>query len=239
MSMHLASPATIAASPAFAHDPWNDAATDGRIDRDDALAATGHLVQFAQDREIYGEGDKAAVFFKVVEGVVRTCKFLSDGRRQIDAFHVAGDVFGFEAGSEYRLSAEAVCNCRLTSHRRRGLEELAATDLALSQQLFSYAMRGMTRAQDHSLLLGRRSAVEKVAAFLVEWARHAGGRHTITLAQTITLAMTRQDIADYLGLTIETVSRTLSQLERDGVIEIPTARQIRLKDLAALHSLKS
>jgi len=233
MSTHLVSSINTAASPVFTHGPWSNVATDGQIDRDDALAATGCSVQFAQDREIYGEGDKAAVFFKVVEGVVRTCKFLSDGRRQIDAFHVAGDVFGFEAGAEYHLSAEAVCNCKLTSHRRRGLEELAATDLALSQQLFSYAMRGMTRAQDHSLLLGRRSAVEKVAAFLLEWARHAAG------CQTITLAMTRQDIADYLGLTIETVSRTLSQLERDAVIEIPTARQIRLKNLAALHSLKS
>ncbi len=233
MSMHLANSTITAAPPAFAHDPRKDAAINGRIDRDDALASTGHLVQFAQDCEIYGEGDKAAVFFKVVEGVVRTCKFLSDGRRQIDAFHVAGDVFGFEAGAEHRLSAEAVCNCWLTSHRRRGLEELAATDLALSQQLFSYAMRGMARAQDHSLLLGRRSAIEKVAAFLVEWARHAAG------CPTITLAMTRQDIADYLGLTIETVSRTLSQLERDAVIEIPTARHIRLKNLAALHSLKS
>lgn len=239
MSMHLVSSMNTVNSPIFARHSGSDAATGGAIDRDEALTVTGGSVQFAQDREIYGEGDKAAVFFKVVEGVVRTCKFLSDGRRQIDAFHVAGDVFGFEAGAEYRLSAEAVCDCRLTSHRRRGLEELAATDPALSQQLFSYAMRGMARAQDHSLLLGRRSAVEKVAAFLLEWARHAAGRQTITLAHTITLAMTRQDIADYLGLTIETVSRTLSQLERDAVIEIPTARQIRLKDLAALHSLKS
>jgi len=229
MSMQLGSSMTGAALPVFAHGSWKNAT----IERDGASATTGCSVQFAQDREIYGEGDTATVFFKVVEGVVRTCKFLSDGRRQIDAFHVAGDVFGFEAGVEYRLSAEAVCNCRLTSHRRRGLEELAATDLALSQQLFLYAMQGMARAQDHSLLLGRRSAVEKVAAFLVEWARHAGG------CQTIILAMTRQDIADYLGLTIETVSRTLSQLERDAVIEIPTAREIRLKDLAALHSLKS
>ena len=212
---------------------------DGWADRSGALATMGPMLCFAQDREIYGEGDAADSFFQVVEGVVRTCKFLSDGRRQIDAFHVAGDVFGFEAGVEHRLSAEAVCDCRLASHRRRGVEELAATDPALSRQLFSVAMQSMTRAQDHSLLLGRRSAVEKVAAFLMEWAGHAAGCQTITLAPTITLAMTRQDIADYLGLTIETVSRTLSQLERDAVIEIPTARQIRLKNLAALHSLKS
>jgi CRP/FNR family transcriptional regulator, nitrogen fixation regulation protein len=231
MSAHLVNLASSAAPVVFAHDPWSNVATDGRIDWNDALAATGCMLHFTQDREIYGEGDAAEVFFKVVEGVVRTCKFLSDGRRQIDAFHVAGDVFGFEAGAEYRLSAEAVCNCTLTAHRRQGIDARAANDLALSQQLFLHAMRSMARAQDHSLLLGRRSAVEKVAAFLVEWAQHSAG------GETIVLAMTRQDIADYLGLTIETVSRTLSQLERDAVIEIPTARQICIKDPAALRSL--
>jgi len=232
MSAHLASSTTAYAPASFARHPWSTPATDGRIDREGASAA-GVVLCFAQDREIYGEGDAADSFFKVAEGVVRTCKFLSDGRRQIEGFHVAGDVFGFEAGAGHRLSAEAVCDCRVTSHRRRGLEGLAAADLALSRQLLSYAMRGMTRAQDHSLLLGRKSAVEKVAAFLMEWAQHSVG------CQTITLAMTRQDIADYLGLTIETVSRTLSQLERDAVIEIPTARQIRFKNSAALQGLNS
>ncbi len=238
MSAHLASSTYTYASALFAPHPWSTPAMDRRIDREGASAA-GAVLCFAQDREIYGEGDAADSFFKVVAGVVRTCKFLSDGRRQIEGFHVAGDVFGFEAGAEHRLSAEAVCDCRLTSHRRRGLEGLAATDPALSQQLLSYAMRGMTRAQDHSLLLGRKSAVEKVAAFLMEWAQHSAGRQTVTLAPTITLVMTRQDIADYLGLTIETVSRTLSQLERDAVIEIPTARQIRFKNPAALQGLNS
>ena len=232
MSAHSASSLNTAASASFVRRSWPIAAIGGRIDGGGALASTGTVLHFFQDREIYGEGDAADSFFQVVEGVVRTCKFLSDGRRQIDGFHVAGDVFGFEAESARRMSAEAVCDCTLTSHRRRGLEGMAA-DPALLQQLFSYAMRSVTRAQDHSLLLGRKSAVEKVAAFLVEWAQHSAGCHAITLA------MTRQDIADYLGLTIETVSRTLSQLERDAVIEIPTARQIRFKNPAALHNLNS
>jgi CRP/FNR family transcriptional regulator, nitrogen fixation regulation protein len=232
MSAHLAISTNSYTPALLACHPWSISTMDGRIDHEGTSAAALVLC-FAQDREIYGEGDAADTFFKVVEGVVRTCKFLNDGRRQIDGFHVTGDVFGLEAGAEHRLSAEAVCNCRLTSHRRRGLERLAANDLALSQQLLSYAMRGMTRAQDHSLLLGRKSAVEKVAAFLMECAQHSAG------CQTITLTMTRQDIADYLGLTIETVSRTLSQLERDAVIEIPTARQIRFRDPAALQDLNS
>ena len=236
MSAHLANSLAnslnTVASASFARRSWPMAAMESRIGGDGALATTGAVLQFFQDCEIYGEGDAADSFFQVVEGVVRTCKFLSDGRRQIDGFHVAGDVFGFEAGTERRMSAEAVCDCRLTSHRRHGPDGLAA-DPALMQQLFSYAVRSMTRAQDHSLLLGRKSAVEKVAAFLVDWAQHSAGCHAITLA------MTRQDIADYLGLTIETVSRTLSQLERDAVIEIPTARQIRIKNPAALRSLNS
>jgi CRP/FNR family transcriptional regulator, nitrogen fixation regulation protein len=204
---------------------------DGGAERSSGLQASGSVQHFTQDREIYGEGDNAGFFFKVVSGVVRTCKFLSDGRRQIDAFHVAGDIFGFEMGWEHRLSAEAVCDCTLIPYRRRGVESLQ--DEVLSQQLFSYAMQSFARAQEHSLLLGRRSAVEKVAAFLIEWAEHSPA------GDTVSLAMTRQDIADYLGLTIETVSRTLSQLERDAIIELPTARQIRLKDMAALQDMNA
>jgi CRP/FNR family nitrogen fixation transcriptional regulator len=200
-------------------------------DWDRTLSTTGSVLHFAQDHEIYGEGDEAETFFKIVSGVVRTCKFLSDGRRQIDAFHVEDDIFGFEAGEEHRLSAEAVSDCTVIAYRRRGVQRLAAANEALSQQLLSYAMRNMARAQDHSLLLGRKTAVEKVATFLMEWA--VDSRSTGTIA----LAMTRQDIADYLGLTIETVSRTLSQLERDAVIEISTARQIRFRNPAALRAL--
>jgi len=193
----------------------------------------GPVLHFTQDQEIYGEGDEADALFKVVSGVVRTCKFLSDGRRLIDAFHIAGDVFGVEAGAAYSFSSEAVCDCTVVSYRRRGLEASASTDTGLSQHLFSYAMRSLARAQVHALLLGRRSAVEKVAAFLVDWATHSAD------IGTVTLEMTRQDIADYLGLTIETVSRTLSQFERDAVIEFSTARQIRLKRPAALRDLNS
>lgn len=207
--------------------------TDFKVGWEGTLSTTGSVLHFAQDREIYGEGDEAETFFKIVSGVVRTCRFLSDGRRQIDAFHVEGDIFGFEPGAEHRLSAEAVSDCTVISYRRRGVERLAASNEALSQQLFSYAMHNMARAQDHSLLLGRKSAVEKVVAFLMEWADHT------PRSGTIALAMTRQDIADYLGLTIETVSRTLSQLERDAMIELATARQIRFRNPAALRALNA
>lgn len=193
----------------------------------------GPVRHFTADSEIYAEGDDANCFYKIVSGVVRTCKVLSDGRRQIDAFHVAGDVFGFETGAEHRLSAEAVSDCTLIPYRRRGFEVLAGRDDRVAGQLFSYAMRCLERAQEHSLLLGRRSASQKLATFLLEMVDRRCGN------EVIDLAMTRQDIADYLGLTIETVSRTLSQLERDGVISLPSARRVCLKDHGALRHLNS
>ena len=194
------------------------------------LGLAGTVVNITQDREIYAEGTPAGSFYKVVSGVVRTCKFLSDGRRQIDAFYRPGDIFGIEADAEHSLSAEAVCDCILIAYRRRGVD-LAMAGGAGADQLFDHLLRRVAQTQEHALLLGRRSALEKVAAFLVDWADQSENR------KVVSLAMTRQDIADYLGLTIETVSRTLSQLERDGLIEMPIARQIRLTDLQALRDL--
>jgi CRP/FNR family nitrogen fixation transcriptional regulator len=197
----------------------------------DAFGAPGTVRRFRRDSEIFADGDAAEMFFKVMSGVVRSCKFLSDGHRQIEAFHVAGDVFGFELGAEHALSAEAVSDCTLVAYRRRGVESLAQKDEALSYQLFSFVMRSLVHAQGHSLLLGRRSAAGKVASFLIEWAAHS------THEGFICLSMTRQDIADYLGLTIETVSRTLTQFEREYLIELPNTRQVRLRNRDALEDL--
>jgi CRP/FNR family transcriptional regulator, nitrogen fixation regulation protein len=188
----------------------------------------GAVHNFSQDHEIFNEGAQADYYYKVVSGVVRTCKFLVDGRRQIDAFLIPGDVFGLESASEYRLCAEAVSDCTVIAYRKT---KITAGDPNLSQELLGFAMQNMVRAQSHSLLLGRHSAVEKVAGFLLDWAEKFCNQGTLSLA------MTRQDIADYLGLTIETVSRTLSQLERDKVIELPSVRQIRLRNHDMLEDL--
>ena len=197
----------------------------------DTSPAVGAMVHFAQGRSIYDEGDEAEAFFKVTKGVVRTCKFMSEGRRQIEAFHAAGAVFGLEAGPDHRLSAEAVSDCTLVSYRRCGVDRLAQTDAVMAQRLLSFAMQGLSRSQDHALLLGRKSALEKVAAFLLECLNHSSD------PEIVTLAMTRQDIADYLGLTIETVSRTLSHMERNALIQLSTAREVRLLDKAELLRL--
>ena len=194
------------------------------------LRAAGTVVQVAAGCEIFAEGDVTDVFYKVISGVVRVCKFLNDGRRQIEAFHMEGEVFGFAMGGEHVLSAEAVNDCTLVSYRRRSVESLAQTDGNVSRQMFQFAMQNLAQAQTHSLLLGRRGAAEKVAAFLLSWSEHAGSR-------TVHLAMTRQDIADYLGLTIESVSRSLSQMERDGLIALPNTREVRLSNVEALEDL--
>lgn len=216
--------------PAVSNMPWAvSPASDGRTGA--GLAQNGTALHFQCDSEIYAEGDEAKSFYKVISGVVRTCRFMNDGRRQIEAFHVAGDVFGLEANADRRLSAEAVSDCTIMPYRRLGLEKLTANDSALAQQLFSYAMQYVERARDHAMLLGRCSAAEKVAAFLLEIA------HRSPHGEIIELPMSRQDIADYLGLTIETVCRLLSALKREGAIGIPNSHQVELHDRAALEAI--
>jgi CRP/FNR family transcriptional regulator, nitrogen fixation regulation protein len=217
----------MSSSTAYAPLPWVEPAESDRLE------LTGVTVHVAADHQIYSEGDEARSFYKVVSGVVRTCRFLSDGRRQIDAFHREGDVFGLEAGADHRMAAEAVVDCSVIAYRRRGLETMVCQDDRLSQWFFSHAMTSMAAAREHGLLLGRASAVQKIAAFLQEVAGHDRS------SGVIDLAMSRQDIADYLGLTIETVSRTLSQLDRDGVIGLPSARRVVVKDRRTLRGLNS
>jgi len=195
--------------------------------------AMGSARSYGKDEEVYGEGDKASWYFKVVSGVVRTCKILSDGRRQIDAFHVAGDIFGIERGETYRCSAEAVGEATVIAYRRCSLEVLAASDSVLARQVVATTLLSLERAQDHMILLGRKSAAEKVATFLLAMAERVH-------EDAIELPMSRSDIADYLGLTIETVSRTLTQLERDAVIALPMARRtIVLRNKSALRRLNA
>jgi CRP/FNR family transcriptional regulator, nitrogen fixation regulation protein len=192
--------------------------------------AAAPLMHFVQDSGIYEEGDAATVFYKVISGVVRTCRFSQEGRRHIDSFYTPGDIFGFELGAVHAFAAEAVTDCTLQPCRRRGLEDAVAHDEGVALHLYSYAMRQLERARAHSQLLGRCSAVQKLAAFLLELS--ADGK-----AMPIELPMTRQDIADYLGLTIETVSRTLAQLEKSGVISLLAARRIAVKNREALLNM--
>jgi CRP-like cAMP-binding protein len=210
------------------------AAAVNRLSRgaDSPLEMMGTQMRFARNAEIYGEDEPAEYLYKVLSGAVRTYKILADGRRQIGAFYLAGDIFGLEAGDDHAFSAEAVADSRVLVIKRSAVMQLAARDGTVAQQLWTATGRELQQTQEHVLLL-IKSAQERVAGFLIDMARRAAG------ASTIQLAMSRQDIADYLGLTIETVSRTLSQFERSAAIALPTSRQIEIRNRAALTRLNS
>jgi CRP/FNR family nitrogen fixation transcriptional regulator len=214
----------------------NAAAVLSSLSMDNPPLAQGELVRgktfsFGANQEIYAEGDDTTSFYRVVSGVVRVCRFLSDGRRQIDAFYGEGEVFGFDLAATRSFGAEAVTDCTVCCHQQVKLAGDGAGAVAVPQQLFSYAMIRLAKAQEHAMVLSRRSAQERVATFLVEWAKKSKGKDVASLA------MTRTDIGDYLGLTIETISRSLSHLERQGYIALPTARQIEIKNVSALEEL--
>jgi CRP/FNR family transcriptional regulator, nitrogen fixation regulation protein len=187
---------------------------------------------FARDDEIFVEGDSAAVFYKLVTGAVRTYRLLNDGRRQIDAFHFAGDAFGLEGGDRHQYSAAAICDVTVAVSLRSELRTPAG-DAGCSAELMTAMMRRLEQAQGHMVLLGCKNAREKVATFLLGIAAR-----TPRVGNHVELPMMRCDIADHLGLTIETVSRTIAELARDGVIGRPgRARTFALRDLAALRHL--
>lgn len=197
-----------------------------------AAKPLGAARTLGKGEELFAEGDAADFFYKVVSGAVRTYKLLNDGRRQIDEFHLAGDIFGLETGEEHRFSADAVDVTTVVAFRRRRFETLAHDDPALVDQVMASMMRSLERAHDHIMLLGRKTAQEKVATFLLDMARRLSNEDRFELP------MQRTDIADHLGLTIETVSRTLTQFAREGLIELAAAsRSVVLSDKAALQRL--
>jgi CRP-like cAMP-binding protein len=197
-----------------------------------AIEAMGAMMPFARNAEIYGEGEPADYLYKVVSGVVRTSKVLADGRRQIGAFYMAGDLFGLEASDDHTFSADAVSDAKVIVIKRSAVLALAARDNAIAQELWSATAHELERVQKRVMLL-IKSAEERVAGFLLEMATRSSS------AQIVELPMSRQDIADYLGLTIETVSRTFTHLESSTFIAVPTARRIEIRSRSALTRLNS
>jgi CRP/FNR family transcriptional regulator, nitrogen fixation regulation protein len=192
----------------------------------------GAPMSFARNAEIYGEGEPADYLYKLISGTVRTYKVLSDGRRQIGAFYMPGDVFGLETSDEHTFSAEAIADAKVLVIKRSALVALAQHDGEVARQLWALTGRELSRVQDHILLL-IKTAQERVAGFLLEMADR------VSNGNSVELPMSRQDIADYLGLTIETVSRTLTTLENAATIELPSSRRIVLRNRSALNRLNA
>ncbi len=197
---------------------------------DQTMRLMGATMSYPRNSEIFGENEPADYLYKIVSGGVRTYKILSDGRRQIGAFYLPGDIFGLEFAEAHTLSAEAMTDTKLLVFKRSALNALASRDVAVAKQLFALTGGELARAQDRIFLL-IKSAQGRVASFLLEMAKRVSGGNTIELP------MSRQDIADYLGLTIETVSRTLTSLEVASAIEVSTSRRIVLRNPTALNRM--
>ena len=168
--------------------------------------------KYRKGSEIFGQAEPADYVYQVIEGAVRTHKLLSDGRRQIGAFHLPSDIFGLENGDLHRFTAEAIVDTTVRLVERQSLEREAKNDPAMVRSLLTMTTVNLQHVENHLLLLGRQTARERVGAFLLEM----NGRQTS--ADVITLPMSRLDIADYLGLTIETVSRVLYKFQRMGYL---------------------
>jgi CRP/FNR family nitrogen fixation transcriptional regulator len=182
----------------------------------------GVVRSYARKREIIREDDPATRVYQVISGTVCTAKMLRDGRRQVGGFYFSGDVFGLEAAAKHTLAAQAITDVRVRIIKKEELRALALSDCKVADHLLSLATHELTRKQSLALLLSR-SAQERLIGFIIEMAQH--GR-----CDRIALPMTRQDIADYLGLTIETVSRILHDLERRGAINIKGYKAIVLSE---------
>lgn len=184
---------------------------------------------------IIGEGDAAESLFNVVTGWVKIYKLLPDGRRQITGFLSPGDFLGLAVNDTYAYSAEAVTDTQLCRFPRKRLESFVDDYPHLEKKLLSIASNELIQAQDQMLLLGRKTAKERIASFLLNLSGRA--ENTDQPASPVSVPMTRSDIADFLGLTTETVSRTFSSLKKEGHIRILDGHMIALEDPDRLHEL--
>lgn len=199
----------------------------------DPLAGIGAVIAVAANGIIHAEGDAATQCYRVLSGVVRVSKLTADGRRQIVRFLLPGDMLGLEARSVHTLGAEAIGPTVLVRYARRQVEALADRDLRVAAWLRSQISGALITTEDHMVMLGQSSARERVAHFLVALASraHAADADDVDdLPGAVDLAMSRYDIADHLGLTVETVSRTLTMLKREGTISIVGTHHIEFTD---------
>ena len=179
---------------------------------------------FSGDEEIYAQGGRAEHFYRVEFGAVRVYRLLADGRRQISSFHLCGEIFGFEVDSVHRFFADAIGTTGVRPVARSG-------DTTLDAEIMASALVCLVRTQEHLLVVGRQNAAERVATFLLDMAERQGD------PQCFDLPMSRADIGDYLGLTIETVSRVFSRLRAEGIIRLVSLRTLCIQKPSALKAL--
>ena len=196
-----------------------------------ATAIPGTVLRYEAGQEIHGEGESAVYAYRILSGMVRSFRVLNDGRRQVEAFYLTGQVFGLEIQDTYNSSSEAVCATRVLAMRMATIDKLLDTEPMVARCLLRWSSESLEKARDQVVTLGRKTAIEKVASFLLE----LDGAEPY--ADYVPLPMSRYDIADYLGLTIETVSRAFTKLQQANAIDLVSARRVVLRDRGALWRL--
>ena len=192
-------------------------------------------IEIEAHQPIFDEAERAHHVFNVTSGAVKIYKLLSDGRRQITGFLFPGDFLGLTHNENYAYSAEAIAHTTLCRFPREKLEALLDEMPKLEQRLLGMASHELAAAQDQMILLGRKSAKERVASFLVMLS-NAAARHGRP-DNPVSLPMTRNDMGDYLGLSLETVSRALTQLKTQGFIQLMDERRVRLAKPEAMREI--
>jgi CRP/FNR family nitrogen fixation transcriptional regulator len=195
----------------------------------EAFERLGTRMTFGREQEVYAQDEPAELLYRVVSGVIRTTRLTPDGRRLIGDFYYAGDVFGLEPGPDHQFGAEALTESQVLVVRRAAMVAYAG-DAEVDRAILAATRRELARLQDHVMVLGRKGARERVATFLMSLASREGEEH-------VELPMSRQDMADYLGLTIETVSRMLTQLQGEAVVAFPSTRRFRVRRWDVLEAL--
>jgi CRP/FNR family transcriptional regulator len=206
------------------------------LDRDE-IKQFGHLgrhIHFASGETVFAQEDMTAWFYNLLEGVMRLYKLLPDGRRQIVGFALPGDSLGMSASGRHGFSADAIGPVNVCRFGRAAFGQFAEDKPHLLRRINELTIRELNQAREHMVLLGRRSAEEKVATFLIGWRDRLSKLGSPSA--TVPLPMSRLDIADYLGLSIETVSRTFTKLEREGVLDIMPGG-VRLRDPSRAEAL--
>jgi CRP-like cAMP-binding protein len=225
----------------FGMRPWSviagsaAKATLRPVDEFAALSEIGVRLSFGRNETIFEEGDIVKYCYRLISGSVRLCKLLADGRRQIADFFLPGDFFGFVDIDTYAFSAETIGDVVVMRYARSRVEMLSDGDIHLRRKLNRLLHERLSATQTHLVMLGRHTVKERVASFLIQMTDRLGQNDT--KSGEIDLPMGRLDIADYLGLTIETVCRAISELKRAGIIAVPNTHCIALRDIEALRDL--
>jgi len=197
-----------------------------------ALDALGTVCRFGRNETIFGEGDELQSSYKIMSGAVRLSRITEDGRRQIVEFRGPGDFIGFEWVGEYALTAEAVRDVTAVRYMRTRVDRMLELRSDVRDSVMALIRGELRAAHEHLVTLGCQGAKERVATFLLQLARRAGAKD----GDTIEIELGRQDMADYLGLTLETISRTFSEFRRIGAIGLPERRKIVLRSKAQLRA---